>query len=407
MISYLTYRMLQDAAVKVNTHSTHFEEKFLISGKPGLAATIKGLRYIVNMIGRGEVPEVSTKIDGIALFFGWTQKGFMLSNKSLFNKEPKMAFSVEDIKANWHGGLHPMMLAAFEYLPKVCPKDGSIYQGDFLFTPKTLKSVDVDGVPSWAWHPNIIEYTVSKSSPIGKKVGNAKFGIVVHTRYTWDGVDPKTLGVAEYGVSRKNFAPSSEVFLIDTISNLSADNGQVGFSAGEWSTAMELAREASNMTNKLDWKLISDEWFVNFLLLPYTNGFVRQGRIPSIMNRASGFRSYVEGKMNNELSRRKTDKGRQTIMAKYQPYLDIPVKTLVNIYATMDILTAAKNMILDQLNKYALYKNFVVTKSGDYISTKDEGFVIVKTAASGLKLVDRLEFSRNNFSKDIVSGFDK
>ena len=94
-------------------------------------------------------------------------------------------------------------------------------------------------------------------------------------------------------------------------------------------------------------------------------------------------------------------------MAKYQPYLDIPRNSLINIFITMDLLTAAKNMILDQLNKYALYKNFVVTKSGDYISTKDEGFVIVKTPASGLKLVDRLEFSRNNFSKDIVSGFDK
>ena len=406
MISYLTYRMLQEATTRVNTHSTHFEEKFLTSGRPGLTATIKGLRYIVNMIGKGDVPEVSTKIDGIALFFGWTQKGFMVANKGLFNKEPKMAFNADDVKANWHAGLHPMMLAALEYLPKVCPKDGSIYQGDFLFTPKTLKSVDVEGVPSWAWHPNIIEYTVSKSSPIGKKVGAAKFGIVVHTRYTWDGVDPKTLGVAEYGVSKKKFAPSSEVFLIDTISNLSAENGQVGFSAGEWSTAMELAREASNMANKLDWKLIGDENFVA-LLLPFVNGFVKQGKIPSIRDRASLFNSYVENKMNNELLKRKTDKGRQTIMAKYQPYLDVPQMTLANIFATMDILTAAKNMILDQLNKYALYKNFVVTKSGDYISTKDEGFVIVNTAASGLKLVDRLEFSRNNFSKDIVSGFDK
>lgn len=406
MISYLTYRLIQEAATQVNTHSTHFEEKFLTSGKPGLMATLKGLRYIVNMIGRGEVPEVSTKIDGIALFFGWTQKGFMVANKGLFNKEPKMAFNAEDVKANWHAGIHPMMLAALEYLPKVCPKDGSIYQGDFLFTPKTLKSVDVDGVPSWAWHPNIIEYTVSKSSPIGKKVGAAKFGIVVHTRYTWDGVDPKTLGVAEYGVSKKNFAPSSEVFLIDTISNLSASNGQVGFSAGEWSSAMELAREVKNMSNKLDWKLIDDSSFVS-LLLPYVNGFVKQGKIPSIRERATQFYSYIEGRMNNEMNKRKSDKGRQTIMAKYQPYLDIPRNSLINIFITMDLLTAAKNMILDQLNRYALYKNFVVTKSGDYISTKDEGFVIVKTPASGLKLVDRLEFSRNNFSKDIVSGFDK
>lgn len=405
MISYLTYRMLQEAT-KVNTHSTHVEEKFLTSGRAGLKASIQGLRHIVNMIGRGDVPEVSTKIDGIALFFGWTQKGFMVSNKGLFNKEPKMAFNEEDVKKNWHSGLHPMMLAALEYLPKICPKDGSVYQGDFLFTPKTLKSVDVDGVPSWAWHPNVIEYTVSKTSPIGKKVGSAKFGIVVHTRYSWDGVDPKTLGVAEFGVSKKKFAPSSEVFLIDTISNLSADNGQVGFQVGEWSVAMELMKMASNMATKLDWKLIEDEKFVRYFL-PYINGFVKEGRIPSAAQRASGFAQYMENKMNVEMSKRKTDKGRQTIMTEYQPYIAISTRKLFDICATMDYLTAVKKMVLDQLNKYALYKNFVVTKNGDYISTKDEGFVIVKTAGSGLKLVDRLEFSRNNFSKDIVSGFDK
>lgn len=406
MISYLTYRLIQEATRQVNTHSTHVEEKFLISGKRGLDASIKGLLHIVNTIGQGGVPEVSTKIDGIALFFGWTQKGFMVANKGLFNKEPKMAFSPEDVKANWHAGIHPMMLAALEYLPKVCPKDGSIYQGDFLFTSKTLKSVDVDGVPSWAWHPNILEYTVSKTSPIGKKVGNAKIGLVVHTRYTWDGIDPKTLGVAEFGVSKKNFAPSSEVFLIDTISNLSADNGNVGFTASEWSGAMGLLKQAKAMATKLDWKLIGEETFIRYFL-PYINGFVKQGSIPSIPDRANGFVPYIQKRMEVDMAKRKSDKGKQGVMAAYKAASEASYKSLVDIFTTMDIIVAVKNMILEQLNKYALYKNFVVTKSGDYISTKDEGFVLVKSESAGLKLVDRLEFSRNNFSKDIVSGFDK
>jgi hypothetical protein len=406
MISYLTYRLIQEADVQVNTHSTHLEEKFLVDGKKGLDATIEGLQYIVDTIGRGDIPAVSTKMDGIALFFGWTSKGFMVSNKGLFNKAPKLAYNEEDMKANWKSDLHPMMKAAMQYLPKVCPKDGCVYQADFLFMPKTLKSVKIDGVPCWAWHPNIIEYTVSKTSPIGKKAGFAKIGLVVHTRYTWDGIDPKTLGVAEFGISKKNFKDSKDVFLIDTVSNLSNENGKVGFTDDEWKQANALIKQVASQESKLDWNLIKDQEFI-LQLLPYYNTFIRNGSVPSISERTGGYSQYVRTKMENEIAKRKTDKGKQAQIDKFSPYIDIPEKTLNAIFETMDILTAIKNMILNQLNKYALYKNFVVTRSGDYISTKDEGFVIVKTSAKGVKLVDRLEFSRNNFSKDIVSGFEK
>ena len=111
--------------------------------------------------------------------------------------------------------------------------------------------------------------------------------------------------------------------------------------------------------------------------------------------------------MEKAVASRKTEKGQAAQRALYEPYLDVKDKSLESIFLTMDMLTKVKLMVLDQLNRYAMYKNFVVTRKGDYISTKDEGFVIVKSAGKGLKLVDRLEFSRNNFSEDIVSGFEK
>ena len=407
MVSYLNYiRFLAEADGQVNTHSTHVEEKFILDGPKGLDASVEGLRCIVDEIGRGEIPAVSTKIDGIALFFGWTDKGFFVSNKSLFNKTPKIAYSNDEIKANWKADLFPMMSAALEYLPKVCPKDKCVYQGDFLFSNRTLKSVKVAGVDSWAWHPNIIEYTVSKTSAIGKSVAKAKMGIVVHTRYTWDGINPKTLGVAEFGISKKNFKNSKDVFLIDTISNLSAQNGDVGFAKGDWDEIGSLLKDALAMKSKIDWDLLKDSGF-SALLLPYYNTFVKSGVIPPVAARVEGFKAHVQEKMEKAVASRKTEKGQAAQRALYEPYLDVPAKSLESIFLTMDMLTKVKLMVLDQLNRYALYKNFVVTRGGDYISPKDEGFVIVKSAGRGLKLVDRLEFSRNNFSKDIVSGFDK
>ena len=407
MTTYLEYlNLLSEDDAQVNTHSTHVEEKFIVSGQKGLEASVEGLKHIVEEIGRGGIPAVSTKIDGIALFFGWTQKGFFVSNKGLFNKTPKLAFSEEEMKANWKADLLPMMKLAFELLPKVCPKDGAVYQGDFLFSKKTLKSVKINGTACWAWHPNIIEYTVSKTSDIGKRVANAKMGICVHTRYTWDGVNPKTLGVAEFGISKRNFRETKDVFLIDTVSNLSRDNGEVGFAKGDYDTALKLLKDALAMKSKIDWNLVSDAGF-QALFLPYCNTFVRNGSIPSISARSEGFRAHVAEKMEKAMASRKTEKGKEKQKALYEPYIGVDAKKLDAIFQTMDILTNVKLMVLDQLNRFALYKNFVVTKSGDYISTKDEGFVLVQTAGKGLKLVDRLEFSRNNFSKDIVSGFDK
>ena len=407
MISYLEYLdLLAEDDAQVNIHSTHVEEKFIVSGQKGLEASVEGLKHIVDEIGRGSVPAVSTKIDGIALFFGWTDKGFFVSNKGLFNKVPKLAYSEEEIKANWKSDLHPMMKLAMELLPKVCPKDGSVYQGDFLFSKRTLKSVKINGIQCWAWHPNIIEYTVSKTSDIGKKVANAKMGICVHTRYTWDGVNTKTLGVAEFGISKKNFRESRDVFLIDTVSNLSNKNGSVGFTEGEYSAVQKDLNAALAMKGRLDWNLLADEGF-QMLLLPYYNTFIKGGTIPSVKDRVEGFNAHVLEKMEKAMASRKTEKGKEKQRALYDPYVNVDKKALENIFETMDILTRVKLMVLDQLNRFALYKNFVVTRSGDYISTKDEGFVLVQTAGKGLKLVDRLEFSRNNFSKDIVSGFDK
>ena len=49
---------------------------------------------------------------------------------------------------------------------------------------------------------------------------------------------------------------------------------------------------------------------------------------------------------------------------------------------------------------------FVKTKSGFRV-TNPEGFVAIDRMEGGaVKLVDRLEFSANNFSKDIIKGWD-
>jgi hypothetical protein len=58
------------------------------------------------------------------------------------------------------------------------------------------------------------------------------------------------------------------------------------------------------------------------------------------------------------------------------------------------------------MDKVSDISTFVKTKDGFKV-TGSEGFVAIDTDGSAVKLVDRMEFSANNFSKDIIKGWEK
>ena len=63
--------------------------------------------------------------------------------------------------------------------------------------------------------------------------------------------------------------------------------------------------------------------------------------------------------------------------------------------------------IINRLNKISDIDAFVKTPKG-YKTTGAEGYVAIdKLSGDAVKLVDRLEFSYNNFSPDILKGWDK
>ena len=105
---------------------------------------------------------------------------------------------------------------------------------------------------------------------------------------------------------------------------------------------------------------------------------------------------------------KKTEKGKNSVTTRYQPLLDLEQNfdTFKQVFELFDYLTQVKLIILKKLNDLSQYDNFIITTNGDMVSTGEEGFVISQTSAKGAKLVDRYTFSRNNFSKDIVKGWD-
>ena len=70
-------------------------------------------------------------------------------------------------------------------------------------------------------------------------------------------------------------------------------------------------------------------------------------------------------------------------------------------------IVLAKLRLINSLNKLSKVRTFVKTNNG-YKVTGEEGYVAIdKLGGDAVKIVDRMEFSYNNFSKDILKGWDK
>jgi hypothetical protein len=82
------------------------------------------------------------------------------------------------------------------------------------------------------------------------------------------------------------------------------------------------------------------------------------------------------------------------------------MKNLQLVFDLQNLIVDSKLIIINKLNKLSKIDTFVKTKSGFKV-TGVEGFVAIDRMEGGaVKLVDRLEFSTNNFSKDIIKGWD-
>ena len=173
---------------KANTHLTHLEELVLTRGEEGYEMARSFLLEMIKVLRGDGDTKVSTSVkwDGApAIFAGINPDNgkFFVGTKSIFNKVPKINYTVEDINYN-HGhapGLVDKLKKALYYLPSL--GINKILQGDFMFDDGMLEIVDIDGEPHYRFKPNTIIYAVPVDSNLGQQIGNAKFGIVFHTTY--------------------------------------------------------------------------------------------------------------------------------------------------------------------------------------------------------------------------------
>jgi len=72
--------------------------------------------------------------------------------------------------------------------------------------------------------------------------------------------------------------------------------------------------------------------------------------------------------------------------------------TVLNLFKVSKLLSEAKSIFITKYDRAVATKHFIDNEDGTLRVTKAEGFVAVDHTENGIKLVDRLEFSRNNFN---------
>jgi hypothetical protein len=395
-----------------NTHLEHLEDDIINRGSNGGRNAVNFLKSVRNMLAgsAGGRVNMSVKWDGApAIIAGINPENgkFFVGTKSVFNVTPKINYTTSDIARNHSGPVADKLRVCLTELKRL--GISGIYQGDLLFTKGDLKSSTIDGEKMITFTPNTITYAVPVNSDIGRRIIRARLGIVFHTYYT--GKDMKSLTAGFGTVSGKS--GSSAVFLASA--GYTDTSGSSTFTSSELSSFDALIRMAEGSLSKaaplLDIMKSNDSLSVGFRLKAFFNYYIKNSKgdsMAKVKTLQDMFREYYEQILRAEIDARKTESGKQKYRDALKTNLQFIDKNRNALYfaiASHVSLGKAKNFLIQKLSQIQSIGHFIRTSSG-YRVTNPEGFVAVDRKAGAVKLVDRLEFSRANFTiaKDWVKG---
>jgi len=384
-----------------NTHLEHLEDDIINRGAVGGDNAINFLKSVRNMLAgtTGSKTNITVKWDGApAIICGINPENgkFFVGTKSVFNKNPKINYTVADIRRN-HGGVVAQKLeVCLANLKRLNIK--GILQGDLLFT-NDKKVISIDGEKMLSFTPNTITYAVPQNSGIGKRIANAKMGIVFHTQYNGKKMDSLSASFGTVtGSSNRNVFLASAAYQDTAVlfpkSELTKFDAQIRMAEGS-------LRKAAPILNLMS-KNISDDLSIGYRLKTYFNHFIRNSNsnMDKVAVMQKQFRDYFESVLQAEIDKRKTPAGKaKFIKAKADglQFIDRNKQALYFAIASHITLGVAKQTLLQKMNQIQSIGNFIRTSTG-YRVTAPEGYVAVDKVAGAIKLVDRLEFSRQNFT---------
>lgn len=386
-----------------NTHLEHLEDDIINRGSAGGVNAINFLKSVRDMLAGNSGAKINTTVkwDGApAIICGVNPENgkFFVGTKSVFNKTPKINYTTADIRQNHSGAVAQKLSVCLNHLSSLNIKQ--ILQGDLLFT-NDKKMAAIGGEKMITFTPNTITYAVQASSSIGKKIARAKMGIVFHTMYT--GRDMKSLSASFGNVSGSG---NSRVFVASAA--YKDDSGSITFTKSEltkFDAQLRMAEGSLGKASKILDEMTSrasDPLSVGFRLKAFFNHYIRnnKGSMAKVKVLQDMFRDYYENVLKTEIDQRKTEKAKQKyrdILANGLKFINQNKSGLYMAIASHVTLGNAKNTLIQKMNQIQQIGHYIKTGTG-YRVTAPEGYVAVDRVAGAVKIVDRLEFSRANFT---------
>ena len=407
MMSF-TEMLLEDKGGK-NLHLEHLEDEILNYGVDGGRAALNFLRSLRDMLAGASRSSVSltVKWDGAPAIFAGIEPetgDFFVAKKSVFNVNPKLYKSAQEIDDDLSGNLNSKFKVALAEFSKLGIK--GVLQGDLMWTDDT-ETTKIDGVSYITFQPNTVVYAVPADSEIGKNIKASKIGIVWHTTYTG-----KTLqGMkASFGADIKGLKKPSSVWMDDaTYKDVS---GKATFTAKETEAITAILSQTGKTFRKINANglrafLVVQNGMTGAIagasLKTYNNSKVRAGeKINNPGAHAKGYEKWVEMSIQKQIDKAKSVKGKEkytNMQKEYMREIKKHTQNLTQIITFQNLLVDAKMQIVNKLNSVkGLTDTFIKTSNGFKV-TNPEGYVAIDRISGGaVKLVDRMEFSFNNFT---------
>lgn len=385
---------------------THLEDLVLDNGYAGAQAALTYATGVKNMLstGKGKASQVTVKWDGSpAIFAGIDPEDgkFFVGTKSALSKGvPKRIKSPSDIE-KFYGDVPELgdkLLAAFKYLRTLGIKN--VLQGDLMFTENDVQQETINGEEVLTFTPNTITYAVPVGSDLARQISKAKLGIVFHTAY--NGGDSIHTAEKTFDVDISVLKQNPNVWFDDaTYKDYTGVASLTPEEDAYLKSEIIAARKRISELGKANLnKIVTNPEFKK-TIQPFINANVRGGK--TIDDPAEFTRNFLA------FYKERTLKGIEDLKPTFQAkrhakiaakgeFLEQNKKSVYQLIDLYNHLNRIKLIIINKLNTIEGLQTFI--KAGDgYNVTNPEGFVAIGHDGGAVKLVNRLDFSQQNFAR--------
>lgn len=333
-----------------------------------------------------------------------------VATKGFFAKDRKIARTPDDVKKYFGHApdLARKMLKLLSHLDEINIPTNEIWQGDFLFDSETVFEADLGGELCVAFHPNTIVYAIPLKDPLARKVKRADIGVAWHTRYV--GADVDALHIS-FDVSLNEIQQTPTVFQID--GSIGNPDKSSAFDQDKFLELQKLLSEIRSDVHKLQEKhvleTIATDSNMQTYFLSFRNYLIKAFNTQHSSDYSKQMLSWVKDKFDKEIAKKKMQKTKDALEATKEAELDklrqLGSSALYDIGDAQKQIVELKEELIRKLESLAGWKTFLKYVDAGYLPTGEEGYAISDTEGNIQKFVSRLEFSKANFSKDVVKGW--